>query len=201
MILHQAVELFLDVPQLPNFRDIHTDATESPTDIANDAGAVLDDKAHVEWYVDFFFALQFQCPRRDEAGHAGKSALATRQFTDVSEHRDRRRTATGTRTHQDIITVALATPGATSLAGEAYRVSRPVNAGEKIFFRDQHRRNEDLYCLTIPSGHRQLLDRAAAAARRVAEIHRLTIFDAFAPDIARVNLYSKINHSEQCQLS
>jgi hypothetical protein len=48
------------MPQLPDFRDIHADASESLPDIADDPGAVFDEKAQVKGTMDVIFDLKLK---------------------------------------------------------------------------------------------------------------------------------------------
>ena len=46
--------------ELPDFGNIHAEAAKGLTDIADDAGAIFDNKADIERPVDLFFRLNFQ---------------------------------------------------------------------------------------------------------------------------------------------
>ena len=56
-----------------------------------------------------------------------------------------------------------------------------------------------MHRLTLAPRHRQLFDRAAADASGIAKIDRLNVFDAFAPDLARLDLQAECDQAEQEQ--
>ena len=56
--LHQPAQFFVDMAQLPNLRNVHTDAAEGLADVADNTGAVFDHEAHIKRHVDVVFRLQ-----------------------------------------------------------------------------------------------------------------------------------------------
>src|SRR5258706_1446690 len=197
--LQQTFDFFLDVTQLPNFRNIDAQPAKSLTDVADDAGAILDHEADVKRYFDIIFALQLQRSQRNQAGRAWQLPLAARQFTDVTEHRHRSRAAAGPRANEDVVAIAFAAPRTAALAGKTDGIGRAIDAGEKVVAPDQRRRDKNLHGMAGAARHRQLFDRARANALSVTKIHRLDIFDALAPNLSGLDLQAEADQAHHQQ--
>src|SRR5262249_44069495 len=157
-------------------------------DVADDAGAVLDDEAEIKTGADLLLGLQRQragLHERDEAS----ARFTAREIENVAEDRDSRRPAAGARTGEGVAPVAAGIAAAP--AAEENRVRRAVDGGEEMVLAHEHRRDVRLHRAVEQRRDGDAFDRAAALLPRVLEIDRVDLFDALAPESARLRLQAE----------